>query len=176
MYENIESLKQDLERLSIFLKKKQYEALFPYIQNKDEKMILGLIGHGPYDAINECWFIMSNFHVFIVSKASIMQPVTVIKIPLNKIDFATEARGILLSRIVLSVKGEIYTLHDTSKSGSARFIGYFTNRKEELSNAQKNYQEDYISQIEYLFELKEKGILTDEEYAQEKNKILSNRK
>ena len=173
MYETIELFKEDLTRLSCFLKKKEYEALFPYFQGKEEKLVLGLTGHGPYDEIHSCWFILSNLHVFIIPKAHIGQSVDVISIPLIEIDSATESRGVLLSRVTLSVKGELYNLHDTSKSGSASFIGYFNNRKQELTEPQVDASEDYIARIERLFELKEKGVLTDEEYTEEKNRILT---
>lgn len=176
MYETIEILKKDINRLAGVLKKKEYEALFPYLHNKEEQLISCLTGHGPYDTIHSCWFILSNFHVFIIPKAGIGQKVNIINIPLIEIDSAIDARGILLSKLTLSSKGILYTLHDTTKAGCTRFVEYLNNRKKELINKQIIHSGEYLSQIEQLFELKEKGAITNEEYIQEKNKILGNQK
>ena len=136
-YENgdivVNNLAEELKKFPIPMKgKKEIEALAPYLQKADENIVASIHGNGPYDSKRVCWFVLTNYNVFMVLKASMMGAPSVIALPLKDIDSAVENRGMLLSQLVLTSKGVHYTLHNAAKAQTKSFVEYFNRRKVEL--------------------------------------------
>ena len=113
-------------------RKKEIEALALYLQT-NERILISLHGQGPYDATKTCWFVLTNYNVFIVLKASMRGASSVIVLPLKDIDSVVENRGMLLSQIVLMSKGVAYTLHNAIKDQTKTFVEQFHKCKAELT-------------------------------------------
>ena len=170
MYDDMKSFKKALK---VSVDKKSLDVLFSRFNEKNEKVILSLVGngYGEQDLLHVCWFVLSDYSVYIVPKISGKQPAIIINLRIPDINTVVVSNGMLFSKLVIHTKDDrCYVLDNTSKNDAALFSDYVKKRKDELEKSSSN--DDYIAKLEHLFALKEKGALTDEEYIQEKNKIL----
>ena len=82
----------------------------------------------------------------------------------------------LLSLILTPLVGFVITVLSSNKIQKTTIISgdSIDYSEEELTDKPEHSSELYLSEIEKLFELKEKGILTQSEYEIQKKKILNN--
>ena len=92
--------------------------------------------------------------------------------------------GLIFGDILISTSGQNYSIKQVSKSSVVPFINLInetrdnphssipTNAQPHSSTSEKPF-DDAISKLERLAELKENGVLTDEEFQQQKQRVLN---
>lgn len=101
-----------------------------------------------------------------------------VDIPLEKVNSISYSTGLVLGKIEVWDGASKMVIENVSKSTVKIFVDAVNTAREELnnnSNSQNNTSsgQDVVTQLEKLAGLKEKGILTDEEFQKQKAKILN---
>ena len=118
--------------------------------------------------------LLTNGRVLFIS-SGMFSGVEITDIPLQKISDVTSNKGIMFGKIkIFTVVGNIPVAIDTyEKDVASRFAMLCSQFKS--TPAPKNstgISEEQAHSLDMLFELKEKGAITEDEYNREKNKIL----
>ena len=140
------------------------EGLLKKIHNRE------ISGHGLVIATNKR---------VIFFRKSFIGTVTKEETPISKISSASFRKGFLTSSIAIVTSNNESEVDNCDKILGKKFIDIVQNLISELDqitnspNNVQSIQESSVSQLEKLFELKQKGILTDDEFNTQKIKILS---
>ena len=178
-----EQLKAEMKRLASavsdtpFGTKKEFFHL-PEILNSDEQPVA--IASGMMDG--NTWLItLTNKRVIFLDKGMIFG-VKQVDINLNNIVSVGGKTGLMFGEIMISTSGQNYTIKNVLKASVIPFTNLVNKTKDALSTPPLPQQEssqssqsfeDKMSKIERLAEMKEEGILTDEEFQQQKSRILN---
>lgn len=175
-----EELKQEMKRLAAvvtdtpFGTKKEFFHL-PEILNSGEQPLA--IASGMMD--NNTWLItLTNQRVIFLDKG-MMYGVKQIDVSLRNIVSVGGKTGIILGEIMISTSGQNYTVKNVMKASVIPFTNLINETKNGLNDNKKTSEpsppetSDFISKLERLASLKEKGILSDEEFQQQKQRILN---
>ena len=173
-----QQLKEEYKRLSSvvsdtpFATKKEFYHL-PSILNDGEQPLA--IASGAMDG--NTWLItLTNQRVIFLDKGMLFG-VKQVDVNLRNIVSVGGKTGLLLGEIIISTSGQNYTIKNVMKGAVIPFtnlINATRNKKEDESkNSSPSNDSDIISQIERIAALKEKGILSEEEFQQQKQRILN---
>lgn len=177
-----EELKQEMKRLSSVVSdtplgtKKEFFHL-PEILNIGEQPLA--IASGMMD--NNTWLItLTNQRVIFLDKG-MFYGLKQIDVNLKNIVGVGGKTGLILGEITISTSGQNYTIKNVMKSSVTPFTNLVNETRNSLSNpppelstqaAPKPF-DDIMSKLERLAEMKDDGILTDEEFQQQKQRILN---
>ena len=97
--------------------------------------------------------------------------------PLDKISTIQYSTGMLMGKLTIFTSGNKAVIDNVDKKDVRLFGDFVRNKISSKDNTESNSKsiiedEDVISKLERLAVLKEKGILTDEEFISQKMKIL----
>jgi len=177
-------LKEEFKRLAkisgdaSFGTKKEFFHL-PKILNSLETPLA--IASGMMDG--NTWLItLTNQRVIFLDKGMLFG-LKQVDINLNNIASVGGKTGILLGEIMISTSGQNYIIKNVAKSSVIPFTNLVNETRNKLNEKSKNTTEssndknaldETIEKIKQLAEMKEKGILTDAEFQQQKQKLLNN--
>lgn len=111
-------------------------------------------------------------------RKSLIGTVTLEEFPISKISSSSYRKGIMQASFLVNTSHnnaefecfEKITTEELNRLLQERIHG--TVQKSSAPSQGTHTNIDVVAQLEKLFELKQKGALTDEEYAQQKNKLL----
>ncbi len=128
-------------------------------------------------SINGLGLVIATNKRVIFFRKSIIGTVTKEEIPLNKVTSASYRKGLMFSSISITSASNDSIVEQCDKKISKKFIdnllGLINNQPNISNNQDNNFQNDPLLKLEKLYELKQKGILTEDEYNQQKSKILN---
>lgn len=178
-----DQLKEEMKRLAAtvsdvpFGTKKEFFHL-PEILNSGEQPLA--IASGMMDG--NTWLItLTNKRVIFLDKGMLFG-VKQIDINLNNIVSVGGKTGLLLGEIMISTSGQNYTIKNVMKGSVIPFTNLVNETRNTLNTPAHPQQEptksaqsfdEQMSKIERLAEMKEEGILTEEEFQQQKQRILN---
>ncbi|RRO10893.1 PH domain-containing protein [Pectobacterium aquaticum] len=177
-----DQLKDEFKRLAelvsdnSFGTKKEFFHL-PQILATDETPLA--VASGSMDG--NTWLItLTNQRVIFLDKG-ILYGLKQIDVSLKDIVSVGGKTGMLLGDITISTSGQNYTIKNVPKTVVIPFTNLVNNARDASSTSKSNNSEtnsstapnDLISQIERLAALKEKGILSEDEFQQQKSKLLN---
>ncbi|MEN4701106.1 PH domain-containing protein [Pantoea agglomerans] len=178
-----EDLKKEMKRLASvvsdapFGTKKEFYHL-PEILGVDETPLA--IASGMMD--NNTWLItLTNKRVIFLDKG-MLYGVKQVDINLNNIVSVGGKTGLLLGEIMISTSGQNYTIKNVMKGSVIPFTNLVNETRNNQNQSPKPEQQqaktslsfdEQMSKIEHLAEMKENGILTDEEFQVQKQRILN---
>ncbi|EOC1425206.1 PH domain-containing protein [Cronobacter dublinensis] len=173
-----QQLKEEFKRLSKIVSdvpfgtKKEFFHL-PKILNQDETPLA--VASGMMDG--NTWLItLTNKRVIFLDKGMLFG-VKQIDVNLKDIASVGGKTGLLLGEIMIGTTGQNYTIKNVQKTS----VIPFTNLINETRNANnkktesitRTHDDDVVSKIERLAALKDRGVLSEEEFQQQKQKILN---
>lgn len=173
-----QQLKEEYKRLSeivsnvSFGTKKEFFHL-PNILNENEQPLA--IASGMMDG--NTWLItLTNQRVIFLDKGMLFG-VKQVDISLKDIVSVGGKTGMILGSITISTSGQNYTIKDVAKQSVIPFTNLVNSTRNNLSTQAEKItstnDKDIVAQLERLASLKEKGILTEEEFLQQKQRILN---
>lgn len=173
-----QQLKDEYKRLSdvvsstSFGTKKEFFHL-PNILNDNEQPLA--IASGAMDG--NTWLItLTNQRVIFLDKGMLFG-VKQVDISLKDVVGVGGKTGMILGSITISTSGQNYTIKDVAKQCVIPFTNLVNATRNNLNNpatkAPSTNETDVVAQLERLASLREKGILTEEEFLQQKQKILN---
>lgn len=171
-------LKEEFKRLAQvvgdipFGTKKEFFHL-PKILNASEQPLA--IASGMMDG--NTWLItLTNQRIIFLDKGMLFG-VKQVDVNLRNVVSVGGKTGVLLGEIFISTSGQNYTIKNVQKGTVVPFtnlINATRNAIDEKPRApESSAPTDIVSQLERLATLKEKGILSDEEFQQQKQRILN---
>ena len=175
---SVEELRDSINKVCVYssISKKEAEVLLPYMTS-DDKPLIAFEGFDKKTS-NKRKIILTDKDFFFVT-TGMFTSAKVEKVPVNFVQNIVERKGMLLSSVdfLFQNNSEILTLQSVNKESSSKLLTIWSNIKEnekEKKNTQKEaVSSEKIGQLEALFALKEKGAISEEEYNQEKSKLLS---
>jgi hypothetical protein len=173
--DQIQTQLQKLDGVSSFLAKKEIKEL-PNILWHDEE-VKGLI-QGMYNNGNGL-LVGTNSRLIFINK-KLLGGIVVEDFPYDKISSIQYETGLLFGKITIFTSGNKALIEQTDKKQARTFCD---EARERISNksaaaapvpvaAQPGTQVDVADQLQKLAALKEKGILTEEEFQAQKKKLL----
>lgn len=173
-----QQLKEEYKRLSAIVSnvsfgtKKEFFHL-PNILNDNEHPLA--IASGMMDG--NTWLItLTNQRVIFLDKGMLFG-VKQVDISLKDIVSVGGKTGMILGSITISTSGQNYTIKDVAKQSVIPFTNLVNSTRNNLSTPVEKIlstnDTDIVAQLERLASLKEKGILTEEEFLQQKQRILN---
>lgn len=173
-----QQLKEEYKRLSevvqnvSFGTKKEFFHL-PNILNDNEQPLA--IASGMMDG--NTWLItLTNQRVIFLDKGMLFG-VKQVDISLKDVVSVGGKTGMLLGSITISTSGQNYTIKDVAKTSVIPFTNLVNSTRNNLNiNSNQSTSSagtDIVAQLEKLALLKEKGVLTEEEFQQQKSRILN---
>ncbi|PVZ78569.1 hypothetical protein C9426_34570 [Serratia sp. S1B] len=177
-----DQLKAEFKRLSAlvgdvpFGTQKEFFHL-PEILGPTEQVIA--IASGGMDG--NTWLIVLTGRRIIFLDKGMLWGVKQVDINLNDIVSVGGTTGMILGKILISTSGQNYVISDVFKKAVIPFTNLVNETKDRIKNpspqASDNKpatsQVDIVEQLERLASLKEKGILSEDEFIQQKTKILN---
>jgi hypothetical protein len=174
----LEEVKTTIKNLKIdgisgFLGKKEINEL-PKILAANETldhMIQGFYNNGN-------GILVSTDRRLIFIDKGLLYGVKVEDFPLDKISSIQYETGLLLGKVKIHSTSNVATIENVDKSAARKFSEFVRDKlsrpKEQAAPVivQAAAQPSVIEQIEKLAQLKEKGILSDDEFAEQKKKLL----
>ena len=158
----------------------------PNILYADEELCGLLEGHithgleGGITASSEGLVIATNKRVIFFHKSKFFGVISQQEMQLNTIVSCRYSKGILFSTISISTANNHITADWCDKQDTERFNkivnGLLSEQNSVNTNNKQNRQAQKkcnFEQLEKLFELKQKGIITEKEFYQQKEKLLS---
>lgn len=173
-----EKIKEFIEKNSIeiqFTIKSEIDSLHTIL--KPEEKLIGILG-GLLKKINNnkgagYGVVVSTDKRVIFYRKSIIGTVTQEEYPISKISSISYRKGLLYGTISIFSSNNEAVIENCNNSNAKTFsqslqelVNNFENKKD-ITSTNNNF-----SQIEKLFEMKEKGIITEEEFQDQKNKYL----
>ena len=177
--EDVKTQIKSIDGISKFLSFKEIKELPDILWENEsiENMISGTYNNG--NGI----LVATNSRLIFVDKGLIFG-LKVEDFPLDKITSIQYSTGILLGKLTIYASGNKAIIDNVDKV-QVRLFGDFVRNKiskkssEELEkkdlsvNENVQNQDDIVSKLERLAKLREQGILTEEEFVQQKQKILN---
>lgn len=166
----IQNLK--LDNISSFFGRKEINEL-PNILSPDEQ--INNIIQGMYNG-GQGILVSTNRRLIFIDKG-LLYGVKVEDFPLDKITSLQYETGLIFGKVKIHTSGNIAVIDQVEKSASRKFAEFVRDKlsqpKEQVVQViQTSQQPDVLEQIEKLAQLKQKGILSDEEFAEQKKKLL----
>lgn len=166
----IQNLK--LDNISSFFGRKEINEL-PSILSPDEQ--INNIIQGMYNG-GQGILVSTNRRLIFIDKG-LLYGVKVEDFPLDKITSIQYETGLIFGKVKIHTSGNIALIDQVEKSASRKFAEFVRDKlsqpKETVVQViQSSQQPDILEQIEKLAQLKQKGILSDEEFAEQKKKLL----
>jgi len=171
-------LKEEFKRLAQvvgdipFGTKKEFFHL-PKILNASEQPLA--IASGMMDG--NTWLITLTNHRIIFLDKGMIFGVKQVDVNLKNVVSVGGKTGVLLGEISISTSGQNYTIKNVQKGTVVPFTNLINATcnalDEKPRSAENSSPTDVVSQLERLAALKEKGILSDEEFQQQKQRILN---
>lgn len=147
------------------LKKKEAKAILPSISEDETLLML-------FPAVdknnNSKKIILTNKKFIIITPKAFRTPQIEI-LSLNSIYDAQKQSGILFATLFLILQNETIIFKIPSKDIVEKVIELLRNLREQVQSSSA----ERTQQLEKLFDLKQKGAITDEEYEKEKKNILN---
>ncbi len=156
-----------LDNVVTFLGRKEINEL-PSILDQNEK-ITNLI-QGTYNG-GQGILVATNRRLVFVDKG-ILYGLKVEDFPLDKITTIQYETGLLLAEVKIHTSGNIATIDNVEKAGARKFAESVRNQISQPIGEVLNYEPDPLAQLEKLGKLKAAGVLTEEEFSQQKKKLL----
>ena len=173
----IEVQLKKLDNYSYFSGRRELKEL-PRLMWEDEtveKLVQGVLVQGVYQKKKGGILVATNKRLLFVDK-TLLFGLSVEYFPYNKINPIQCQPGWFSAKIIIFSSGNRAEILIMEKKHAQPFCDYVrartTSVSEHASNKNSNNSTDKISLLEKLAKLKENGILTDEEFKQEKEKIL----
>ena len=94
--------------------------------------------------------------------------------PLDKITSIQYETGILMGKIKIHTSGNIAEIDNIEKASTRNFSEFVRNKLSQPTKTTdtNNSQPDILTQIEKLGKLKDSGIITEDEFIEQKKKLL----
>ena len=172
---NVDKIKEEIKNLpieapEIYLKRKEIVEL-PKILSTDEK--LDNIIQGTYNG-GIGILVSTNRRLIFIDKG-IIYGLKVEDFPLNKITSIQYETGMIFGKLKIHTSGNIATIDNVEKITVRKFAEFVRNKIENPSETPSvNPNEiDVYEKLEKLGKLKEKGILSEEEFKVQKEKLLN---
>ena len=184
------------EKIEIFMQKFGFNPIFTKPEIKElssllhlEETLFGLLEgqlkkiHNKY--INGVGLVIATDKRIIFFRKSIIGTVTKEEIPITRVSSASYRKGILTSSIAIITANNESVVEQCDKNVAKKFIDVVLRLISELDNKPTQsaipqpiqsplpQYNNNLAQIEKLFELKEKGILTEEEFLVQKTRLLA---
>lgn len=159
----------DLDNVSTFFGRKEINEL-PHILAVSE--IVDNIVQGTYKNGNGI-LVSTNRRLIFIDKG-LIYGLKVEDFPLDKISSIQYETGLVLGKIKIHTSGNIATIDNIEKSSARRFAEFVSNKlsQPKETQIQNNSQPDIYDRLEKLAKLKEKEIITEEEFVEQKKKLL----
>ena len=162
---------EDLDKVAAFLGRKEIKEL-PSILQEDEK--LGALIQGMYNNGNGVLVCTDRRLIFI--DKGLVYGLKVKEFPLDKISSVSYTTGLIFGKFTITSKDDA-VISQVDKNQIRAFAEHVTNKlnskKTESSDNTGSEDDDVVSKLERLAALKEKGVLTDEEFLEQKTRILN---
>lgn len=175
-----DQLKAEMKRLAAvvsdvsFGTKKEFFHL-PEILNSGEEP-LGIVS-GMMDS--NTWLItLTNQRIIFLDKGMIFG-VKQVDINLRNVASVGGKTGLMLGEITISTSGQNYTIKNVIKSSVIPFTNLVNETRNSITrtptpaSSEKSSFDNVMDKIERLAEMKDEGILTEEEFQQQKQRILN---
>lgn len=163
----IQSLK--LDNFSSFLGRKEINELPNILATNEtvDNIIQGTYNNG------QGILVSTNSRLVFIDKG-LLYGLKVEDFPLDKITSIQYETGLLLGKVKIHTSSNIATIDNVEKASTRSFAEFVRNKlsqpKENVLNV--NTQPDVLDQLEKLAKLKENGILSEEEFNDQKKKLL----
>jgi len=125
------------------------------------------------------WLVILTNHRVIFLDKGMLFGLKQVALDLSHISSVGGETKLLLGQITIAADGHIYTIKNVSKKAVVPFtnmvkqaIEALKKSKEQSINSQQSVNNDLFEQLERLASLKDKGIITEEEFQVQKAKIL----
>lgn len=170
-----------LEEIKAQIQALQLDNISGYFGRKEINELPGILAgtetidniiHGTYN--NGIGILVStNRRLFFIDKG-LLYGLKVEDFPLDKITSIQYETGLLLGKVKIHTSGNIATIDNVEKTSSRKFAEFVRDKlsQPKENNVVANAQPNVLDQLEKLGALKEKGILSEEEFNNEKKKLL----
>lgn len=173
-YEEIQKRLKELGQIDMFGTKKEVKEL-PNIMYDGETLEYLMSGF----MNGNTWLIVcTNKRILFLDKGLIFG-CKQLEIPLDKVNSVETSKGLLLGSIKVWDGASAMKIDNVQKFALQPFVTAVNKAREALKNnnqqikVEKNDESnDYIKELEKLAELKEKGIITEEEFLSKKKQLL----
>jgi hypothetical protein len=159
----------NLDNISTFFGRKEINEL-PQILAPTEK--IDNIIQGTYN--NGQGILVSTNRRLVFIDKGLLYGLKVEDFPLDKISSIQYETGILLGKVKIHTSANIATIDNVEKSSARKFAEFVRDKlsQPKESHSQEKPQLDILDQLGKLAKLKENGILTEEEFVEQKKKLL----
>lgn len=145
---------------------------------RDGEIIRALIS-GHYQ--NTTWLVVATTHRVLFLDKGMFGGLKQLELPLDKIDGIAHSTGILLGSISISTAGAAWKVDNLQKNEVGRFAQTLSEELERHKAMRNGAQAapfapqsgDVIGQIERLGQLRASGVLTEEEFQAQKQRLLA---
>lgn len=173
----LDEIKTELKNLnlpntSLFLGRKEINEL-PQILAEGEKV--NNIIQGTYN--NGQGILVSTNRRLVFIDKGLIYGLKVEDFPLDKISSIQYETGLLLAKVKIHTSGNIAVIDNVEKTSARQFAEFVRNyisqpKEQQTVFVQNNSEPSILDQIEKLAKLKENGIVSEEEFAEQKKKLL----
>lgn len=169
----LDEIKKQIQNLQIsnvsnYLGRKEINEL-PKILAESE--IVDNIAQGTYN--NGQGILVSTNRRLIFIDKGLLYGLKVEDFPLDKITTIQYETGLLLGEIKIHTSGNIAKIDNVEKATARNFSEFVRNKlSEPKETISQNTQPNVLDQLEKLAKLKDNGILSDEEFKEQKKKLL----
>lgn len=173
-YEEIQKRLKELGQIDMFGTKKEVKELsnIMYAGETLEYLMSGFMN-------GNTWLIVcTNKRILFLDKGLIFG-CKQLEIPLDKVNSVETSKGLLLGSIKVWDGASAMKIDNVQKFALQPFVTAVNNAREALKNnnqqikvEKNNDTNDYIKELEKLAELKEKGIITEDEFLSKKKQLL----
>ena len=151
----------------------------PNLLNPDEELLAiaeGSLKHAHNKKVVGVGIIFSTPKRVVFFRKSMLGTTTKEEFPIAKISAASVRKGMLMASIILRTSGDEVEISDVDKKQAektASVISELMNNHDQNRNAPVIVTGNISDELAKLADLKDKGILTEEEFAAQKQKLLS---
>lgn len=164
----IQLLEIGIDSKSVFWGRKELKEL-PSILNPNEKIIALVIG--TYND-GTGLLVATNSRLIFIDKG-MLYGLKIEDFGLDKITSIQYESGLLLSEIKIMASGNIAKISNVEQGNGKRFSDTVRNLLSQPKNNITETKIDFVDQLERLAKLKDNGIITQEEFNQQKEKLLN---
>lgn len=173
----LDEIKTELKNLnlgntSLFLGRKEINEL-PQILAEGEKV--NNVIQGTYN--NGQGILVSTNRRLVFIDKGLIYGLKVEDFPLDKISSIQYETGLILAKVKIHTSGNIAVIDNVEKTSARQFAEFVRNyisqpKEQQTVIIQNNAEPSILDQIEKLAKLKDNGILSEDEFAEQKKKLL----